>query len=293
MKWTLIPFINGADLAVNAAADALKQGEGARVLLIGNGASDEDRRLVERFCANNGGALAWFHEPSLPSLAATWNRGLEFVWGTGAEVALVANNDVAITPDTFSTLLEIMQKEQGLLVTATGVEEEETLFEEAKQGGQKALAFDENGKVRKGGPGFSLFLISREGHAKYSFDENLIPAFAEDVDMHRRMILGGDGDRIFGTNVRYLHLGGQTLKKMSPERRAAHEEMISKGSRAHYAAKWGGPVNQELWPEPFMNTGPGTPAGTWKNMPEWIAVRWLCGDGITTPALFDEVRAKW
>lgn len=298
-------------MAVNAATDALAQGPDARCLLIGNGASDEDRRIVEKFCLDNERALAWFHEPPLPSLAATWNRGLEFVWALGERQALVANHDTRYTSDTFSTLLEIMQQEQALLVTATGVEEEETLFKEAQEFGQAVLAFEScnciglgldmvacqrcggtgKGKVRRGGPGFSLFLISRECHDKYKFDENLIPAFGEDCAIHREMMLRGDGDRIFGSNVRYLHLGGQTLKRMSPERRAAHEAMISAGTRTHYLKKWGGPVNEEQWIIPFNHDD--FEAWDPRETPQWIYDRVARGESVTNPALFEEIRKGW
>lgn len=307
MKWTIIVFLNGVELALAAAADALNQGEGSRCLIIGNGVSTEDRKLVERFCHENDGALAWFHDPSLPSLSATWNRALQFVWGTGASEALVANHDVRFTADTFDTLKLILGGEKALLVTATGVEEEETLFAEAQKYGQMSLAFLPSLKtkedylaaamdpifvrrVSKGGPGFSLFMISRAGHEKYPFDEALVPAFTEDLMWHRTAILQGDGDRVFGTNVRYLHLGGQTLKRMSPERKAAHELMISRGSRAHYENCWGGPVNQEKWVIPF------TPAPTEEQLstlPSWIRTRFEQGEDVTTPALFDAVRKGW
>lgn len=319
MAWSIIPFVNMASLAVAAAKDALAQtsvGE-ARCLLIGNGASDEDRRLVERFCLDNPRALAWFHEPSLPSLAATWNRALKFVWETGGEDAMVLNNDVKLTSDTFSTLRQIMQDEDALLVTATGVEEEETLFAEVQENGQESLAFlscerckargtelliDEevecgacggNGMIaRRGGPGFSCFLISKECHEKYQFDEMLVPAFTEDLDLHRQMILGGDGDKIFGTNVRYLHLGGQTLKNMSPERRQATEEAISRGARAHYARKWGGGGNEERWLVPFQDNVDAIRMGE-VVVPGWIDARWINGESVATPDLFNELRSHW
>lgn len=308
-------------MTLQACADLLRQdAPDPRVLLIGIELSELDREKAEKFCALYGDAvLPWFWDPGMPSLSATWNRALRFVWETGETKALVANNDVRVTKDTWKTLSEILDCEKALLVTATGVEEEETLFEEAKSGGQRRLAYttcdvcggaglhsgDEctycggkGGKVGRGGPGFSLFMISKEAHEKYPFDEELIPAFCEDVDMHRRMILGGDGDRIFGTNVRYLHLGGQTLKAMSPERKAFVEWQIANVSRVHFAKKWGGPVNGETFVEPFgpkpcpMNPPPGC------IHPDEMACACPChlsvarGD-VTTPALFDEIRRKW
>lgn len=293
--WAIIPWLNNADMTMQAAADFLRQegvGE-ARVLLINNGASWEEREKVSRFAELHGDAcLVWNHEPALLSLAATWNAGLNFCWEQGETEACVLNNDVRCTVDTASSLRRIMRETKALLVTATGVEEEETLFKEAEDHGQLTLAWDAVKNCwSRGGPGFSFFMMSKEGHEKYPFDEALTPAFCEDCDLHRRMMLGGDGERIFGTNVRYLHLGGQTLKGMSPERRAMVERAISSGSRAHYARKWNGGVNEETEIEPFFKTDPPN-EGEW-NVPEWIVKRWKLGESVTTPALFEEIRRGW
>ncbi len=104
--------------------------------------------------------------------------------------------------------------------------------------------------VSKGGPDFSCFLISRACHWKYAFDENFVPAFCEDLDYHRRLMLAGDGHKIFSVNVPYLHYASQTLKTSTPEARAAIERRIGQ-SRAYYERKWGGPVNAEIFWAPF------------------------------------------
>jgi hypothetical protein len=121
--------------------------------------------------------------------------------------------------------------------------------------------------VSKGGPDFSCFLISKEGHEKYPFDEAFSPAYCEDLDMHRRYILGGDGDKIFSVNLPYWHVdhGSGTLKAVSAERRAKIEGQINAGSRAYYQRKWGGPVNAERYTIPFEEQS--------------------AQDGVTTPEL--------
>lgn len=302
--WTVVPMVNNLKMTLDAVGDVGRQkGVGESwSLVIGNGIAAEDRERIEKVVDEAGEVgkflCAWYHNPPLPSLAATWNRGLEFCWRQGAEDALVINNDVRLTADTYETLRLIMKEEKALLVTATGVEEEETLFKEAAELGQRKMALGEGGMWRRGGPGFSCFLISRECHEKYQFDEMLTPAFCEDSDYHRQLMLAGEGERIFGTNVRYLHLGGQTLKSMSPEKRQATEEAISRGARAHYQRKWGGGVNEETWIVPFFSTteetggvkpiAPGTP--------EWIVEKWLLGNmgkGVANPELFDEIRSRW
>lgn len=280
--WAVVPFVNRWDLTELAIRDLLAQ-EGCemRVLVVGNGCSLQDRLRMDAFVMQQERVLPWYCQPMM-SLSAVWNAGLRFVWEQGFWDALVCNNDIRVTQDTYMTLVDLMQETGAFLVTATGVEGEEGLFEEAKDVGQAQLAWTEHGTICRGGPGFSCFLVGREGHEKYPFDENLYPAFCEDLDLHRRIMLGGDGDRAFGSNVRYLHLGGMTLKSMSPEQREAHEHMVSANARVYYSRKWGGGANEETYWAPF-NADIG-PAGL---SPQWPGAD--CG----TMKLFDLVREGW
>ena len=137
-----------------------------------------------------------------------------------------------------------------MFVSAVGVTKEQ--FNRDEPSGIPSLS-DGIRLTTKGGPDFSCYLITKEAHEKYPFDEAFIPAFAEDLDMHRRYMLGGDGHRNFSVNLPFHHVkgGSQTLKTMTPEKKAAWEDRINKGSRAHYRSKWGGDVNAERFTIPF------------------------------------------
>jgi hypothetical protein len=102
---------------------------------------------------------------------------------------------------------------------------------------------------QKGGPDFSCFLISRACHDRFQFDEAFTPCFLEDLDYHRRLMLAGEGARIFGVALPYLHYGSMTLKTIP--NRAQVEAAIVAGSRAYYRKKWGGDCNQETFLQPF------------------------------------------
>jgi len=65
-------------------------------------------------------------------------------------------------------------------------------------------------------------------------------------------MLAGDGHAIFRVNLPFLHYGSMTLKTIG--NRAEVEGAITRGSRAYYARKWGGPVNQETYRQPFDST---------------------------------------
>lgn len=236
----IIPFINNWKMTWDALCDASNQdGVKSQVLLIDNGSDEEGRVSSHYQTMINPGTLLWQHNPPLPSLAATWNAALDFVWDGGGEEALVINNDVRIHPKTYGALSDAMRMHDGLFVSAVAV-------------GQDQWPTDPMGwSDSKGGPDFSCFLISRVCHSKYRFDEAFTPAYCEDVDFHRRMMLGGDGERIFGINVPYRHFGSGTIQSMTAEKQEKLAKAIGAGSRRHYEEKWGGPVNDEKYLHPY------------------------------------------
>lgn len=267
----IMPVLAGPEMTEAAVSDLLAQTGPTRILIVNQGVDDAFRLRLEQLAEEYPDRiLVWSHVPPLPSLAATWNRALRFVWETGGTEALVVNNDVRLSPWTVRMLRKALDYESAWFVSAVGVTAEQfaAVTPRADQEALPGDLFEPAGPhLVKGGPDFSCFMISREGHEKYPFDEAFSPAFCEDLDTHRRYMLGGDGDKIFSINLPYLHLkgGSQTLKSLSAERRAATEDRIARGSRAHYRAKWGGDVNAERYTVPF------TPESA--------------QDGVTTPEL--------
>jgi len=71
-------------------------------------------------------------------------------------------------------------------------------------------------------------------------------------------------------NVPFLHYGSITLQTIGEAARSRIEQQSARYARAHYARKWGGPVNQERYRVPFE-------AGS-------------AAEGVTTPELQEEVR---
>jgi len=260
-NWIVIPHVTNWPLTQGALEDSLAQILGdIGVLLINNGAEPIPALPQE--------VLYWRHHPPMLSLAATWNRALGFVWETGEDQALVINNDVRIHPSTYWYLRETQRLTGAMLVTATGV----TLpqYEDfCRMTEEEELQI--HGRLHPlPGPDFSCFLITKAGHEAYPFDEGYQPAFCEDLDMHRRYMLGGDGAEIFGTGLPYYHEGSATLKSLPEEQAEALRRRIDQGSRAYHQKKWGGPANQERYTRPF---DPGSDQ-----------------DGVTTPELFERVR---
>lgn len=272
-----MPFRDCPAYTEDAVQDCLAQSIPTRVLLVDQGStkatSDAMRTLADHLHPR---VLLWTFNPALPSLSAAWNRALQFVWELGGTEALVVNNDVRLHRDTGNLLRMVLGIEEALFVSAVGVREAQ--FDPALD----ALRLISPGTVYetpdKGGPDFSCFLLSKAGHDRYPFDETFIPCYCEDLDMHRRYMLGGDGDRIFSINLPFLHYASGTIKQMEPAARAAfnrgYDQVV-----ATYTRKWGGKPNEETYRAPF-GTG---------EYPAWLVAALL--DGVegnnlqTTPEL--------
>lgn len=261
--WIVMPVLAGPEVTEAAISDCLAQSVPTRLLVVNQGVDDAFRERLERIAEVEAGRVfVWSHVPPLPSLSATWNRALKFVWGTCSgtrEVewtALVVNNDVRLHSETIQRLQRILARERALFVSCVGVTAEQfdpsitysdydfwdAHSDEPSRAGQL---------LRKGGPDFSCFLISYECHDRFQFDEGFIPAFCEDLDYHRRLMLAGEGGRIFSVNLPYLHLASQTLKALEGKEAERIRREIETVSRTYYAEKWGGAVNEEIYLKPF------------------------------------------
>lgn len=233
--WVIMPFVDlWYAYTLKAAGDVLTQTAPCRLLLVDNGSGVADAQEADAWLAVRGSwvdhqALIWHHNPPL-TLSASWNAALRAAWAAGAERALVVNNDVRLHRRTLELLLRAMDDTGALFVSAVNVGE-------AFTGTDTDL--DLPNWDSRGGPDYSCFLISREGHQTYPFDEQF--TYCNDLDHHRRMMLSGDGRRIFSVCVPYLHYASKTINR--------HPEFVKVAElhRELYAKKWGGPVNEEKW----------------------------------------------
>jgi hypothetical protein len=253
--WVVMPFVDlFHEFTLQAACDVLAQTSSCRLLLIDNGSGDRDRRAAGEWVrlhhegaggdASRRKLLLWHHAPPLPTLDATWNRALEAAWEAGAERALVVNNDVRLHRQTLELLERAMDDTGALFVSAVNV------GEKFQEGAEEVAPAD---WASRGGPDYSCFLISRECHEKFPFDPQF--TWAGDLDHHRRVMLAGEGKRIFSVCVPYLHFASRTMNK-SEEAQKRYGRLADE-HRALYREKWGGGVNEERWLVPYGG-GPET-----------------------------------
>lgn len=260
MHPVVMPYIDCVDMTRAAVEDVVAQTLPTALLLLDNGSQPEGRALAEELrVAHPQHVLPWHHDPPFPALAAVWNRALRWAWEAGADQALVVNNDVRLAPWTYALLREVQQRTNALVVTAVGVTppQFETYLAQGPESAVTALGVPTESRkdgIRPegysyGGPDFSCFLMTKECHDAFQFDEGFVPAYFEDLDLHRRMLLGGAGQRIFGVNLPFLHYGSATINRTEDIKRAWPPRFAA--CREYYARKWGGDGNVETFTRPF------------------------------------------
>lgn len=275
----VIPFIDCLGETNQAALDALMQlDERADLLLIDQGSSEQGREWAEGF-ASRGTSYGdrirlWCHNPPLPSLAATWNRALDYAWDCGYADAMVWNNDIRVAPDMYARLRDLAVHHGLWFISPVNCAKQPDPTVWMQLPDMHVLTAAANpGSL--GGPDFSCYLITQGCHDRYRFDERFQPAYHEDGDFHRRMWLGGDGGKIAGVTLPYLHYGSRTINR-SPEAGAAFAPQFA-NCRAKYVAKWGGEPHHERKIVPDSQEdldGVGTPGGYLREhlkMPEGYA----------------------
>lgn len=259
MNWVIMPYLNCPDMTWQAIEDVLAQSIPVHLLLIDNGSQPDARELADIYVRAMNNVLVWHHDPPLPSLSAVWNRALRFVWEAGGDHAWVVNNDARFHPRTYETLLEVQRTTGAFFVSAVSVTAEQFDPTIDLHAGLGTVTESRKDGIRPegysyGGPDFSCYVMTRDCHRWFQFDEGFIPAYHEDNDFHRRLQLAGFGDKIFGVNVPFLHYGSGTLQGNDKLRAGWQPKFVA--CQDYYRKKWGDLPGREKLQAPF-GMGPG------------------------------------
>jgi GT2 family glycosyltransferase len=159
-----------------------------------------------------------------------WNAGLKRALKIGAEVTVISNDDVTVFAGTIEKLADNVG--QFDLLSATNYRD----------------CMEVSGPEFDGHPDFSLFAVNTaEFIEKFGFfDENFSPAYFEDNDMARRILVGG-GQYARMIQAGMFHEGSVTQNMDGP---VVTSEMFEK-NRAYYVKKWGGWPMSERYTHPF------------------------------------------
>lgn len=169
-----------------------------------------------------------------------WNRYIQYNFDKGAEHILVLNNDTILPKWFYSELLSY----DFPFVTGVGIGE---LIEEKP----KVCEPQPN-------PDFSAFLIRREAWEKIGkFDERM-KIYSSDQDYHIRGWMAGIP--MMKVNAPYYHVNSQTLKRATPEDRAAIE-LQANLDREELRKKWGVSAGGEDYKALFSEANFGSNKG--------------------------------
>lgn len=165
-------------------------------------------------------------------LAWAWNDGVINAYAEGADVVLIANDDIEFGPGCIEQLAQAaMDQPETFIVTCRATH--------AQLGPDTSI-------------GYSCFVLTRSGFDKLGcFDQNYFPIYCEDSDHFYRAVLMGLNQGSAGL-VDLLHGGSAHLHGglRTTEIRARNAHTQEKNHDYH-TVKWGGTPGRERYTLPF------------------------------------------
>jgi len=233
MNPIICPLLNGLHLTLAAHKTFLAQSIPITTLYINNSSTDGTTEWL-----NSLGRVTIFYNVLPRGVASSWNQGLDFAFKSGAEHALVVNNDVMLHPNTYEWLLESGYD----FVTPVGNNDPESI---------RSIMKPDFNKTRKH-PDYSCFLIKKSVWEKVGrFDEGYEGAYCEDADYHLRLHRAGI-DAVC-LDFPFYHLGAGTIKT-SDKLIAAEIIRIADRNRSRFRQKYGVEVGSPEYYQLFGGT---------------------------------------
>lgn len=153
-------------------------------------------------------------------VARIWNKFAEMSFADGMDYIVIANDDISLFNTTLKRLLQAASENPDGVVTFTG----------------------DNA--------FSLFVLSKQAWKTVgAFDEEFYPAYFEDRDYQRRIMMH-KVPLVQIAHPAYYHLGSKTINSFTPDGLEIHHSQFRR-NEAYYTHKWGGLPGDERYTEPF------------------------------------------
>jgi GT2 family glycosyltransferase len=169
-------------------------------------------------------------------VSASWNEGILDAYRAGADVVVIANDDVYFSDGDLARLAEkAVRCRERYIVTCAGY----------------------HLRLKRALPshGYAVFAINPVAlDAVGCFDENIFPAYCEDQDYARRARLSGLAEENCGETLVH-HAGSGAI---FADRVLLHQNGIThRQNLEYYWRKWGGDSGRERFERPFANAAFG------------------------------------
>jgi GT2 family glycosyltransferase len=189
---------------------------------------------VERVCAEFAGdERVQYHAWGVNrGVSTSWNEGILTAQSRGADVTIVANDDIAFAPGDVDKLsAHATAHRSRYIISCAGTH----------------LGFGR----RVPSMGYSCFAINPVAIEKLGcFDENLFPAYCEDQDYAYRAGLAGLQEE----NCADTALTHQGSASLSSDRQLLYQNAVTQQKNMlYYRQKWGGFAGAEVYQVPFNN----------------------------------------
>lgn len=225
-----IPVLNRFSslyVCVSSALSGTRRPDG--IVIIDNSGGkivEESPWIYESWFLDAGGEVLISTEGNM-GVAASWNTFFEYL---APSPLIISNDDVVFYGDTLKRLMHAVENDPHSAV-----------FHSAHAG--------ENG--------FSLFHLRREVYDSVGkFDECFWPAYYEDTDYKRRLVLAGHQTCLV-PDMNYDHMKEASIKSLDPMTRNEYENSIRENYH-YYCSKWGGAPGHETFAVPFNGKNPSS-----------------------------------
>lgn len=161
------------------------------------------------------------------NVSLAWNRSMDYLLDNGCDYVIVPNLDIVFKSNLVDNLVRYADsnKSDVLLWTALPWGELASL--------EEAIENDYAPET----PHFSCFMVDgRLRKIVGGFDENFVPAYNEDIDMHWRIVLAGY-KAVGYEGARFFHYGSRTIKEdpvLLEENHITHDR-----NNKYFTRKWG------------------------------------------------------
>lgn len=180
------------------------------------------------------------------TLSKAWNEGIRKAVERDSDYILIINDDIVLSPTTIDNMITFFDfHPEAVLVSAFDMRESmtaEEVYDDGWSGSFTDSHFDEK-------PDFACFMVRPDTVEKIGwFDENFSPAYFEDNDYHRRIVVLGH-KAYSTTSALFYHYGSRT--QYSDPYIPVVPSTAFEVNRLYFESKWGGSPGKELYVTPF------------------------------------------